>query len=349
MAAKNTDAPQPSSRPEAGAQQEGVVRCCCGATADDGEMMVECERCLVWSHVHCLQRLAATSAYDLNLAAFVCPTCQPPTHSPFAHPMSDESLVDSLASYAKHPEGKVHGGSLAMFALAASSLGGSDDLFGELPALDDALELDSAMEPDAAPSWAALDALSAPRSCPDRPSRWSDAIKDNFCYGGGALAASLSHAPCMPSTLGRGGSPPSSLSYVSSADAYGMTPSSSINASSVLTNSSPAPSPIYSPIGKRGAHHSINPAIVRGGVTKVVGHAGLPRLDTALSTSTSTLEIMPKVGTRAIRCTTHCPSSGVAGIKPCRGKQPRLHHRVGTNHHGRRGAQRARHGALQRA
>lgn len=313
--------------------QDGVVRCCCGAMADDGAMMVECEQCLVWSHVHCLQRLAATHpTFKPNLTAFVCSDCQAATNgaltaaahwptdasiddalshddtaantlSPFALPgadpasVSEESLVDSLASYAKHPEGKVHGGSLAMFALAASSLGaGSDDLFADLPGLDDALAMETttgAMDSPATP-WATLDNLSVPRSCPDRPvgvSRWADGA-----YGG-ALAASLAHTPCVPSTLlGRGGSPPSSMSYVSSGDVYGMTPSSSLNASSANMSSS-VPSPMYSPAGKRTAHHLSGPPIVRGGVSKVVGYpsSGVHRLDTAMSTSTSTLEFMSRV------------------------------------------------------
>ncbi len=56
FAATTTTSTTPGS-PSAGScgEEQGVVRCVCGAHVDDGLMMVECERCFVWSHIHCLQ------------------------------------------------------------------------------------------------------------------------------------------------------------------------------------------------------------------------------------------------------------------------------------------------------
>jgi hypothetical protein len=38
-------------------QPSYIVSCPCGVRHDDGAMMIECEDCKCWAHVHCLQLL----------------------------------------------------------------------------------------------------------------------------------------------------------------------------------------------------------------------------------------------------------------------------------------------------
>eukprot|EP00894_Picocystis_sp_ML_P002998 jgi/Pico_ML_1/53515/g4050.t1 len=54
-----------------------VVRCSCGTTDDDGERMLECERCGTWLHTRCL---GITDAQAIP-ACFVCPDCGPSDRS----------------------------------------------------------------------------------------------------------------------------------------------------------------------------------------------------------------------------------------------------------------------------
>jgi hypothetical protein len=48
-----------------------VVACPCGASADDGERMLECERCQTWQHAACVGAAAAAAP------VFLCTRCAP--------------------------------------------------------------------------------------------------------------------------------------------------------------------------------------------------------------------------------------------------------------------------------
>lgn len=57
---------------------EYIINCVCGVDHDDGEMMVECEKCKVWCHVACLNKKMAAHPdkvfYDFS--HFHCDECQ---------------------------------------------------------------------------------------------------------------------------------------------------------------------------------------------------------------------------------------------------------------------------------
>ncbi|GBF88113.1 hypothetical protein Rsub_00825 [Raphidocelis subcapitata] len=67
-----------------GAYGEDCVACPCGANADDGELMIECEACRTWAHVACLR--TQMEAHEIaspigtaplyNMDAYLCVPCQ---------------------------------------------------------------------------------------------------------------------------------------------------------------------------------------------------------------------------------------------------------------------------------
>ncbi|BDA45575.1 probable single myb histone 3 at N-terminal half [Coccomyxa sp. Obi] len=72
----------PPSRAAATAKQgdgeTGMVDCPCGVTYDDGQGMIECERCKVWAHLLCLQLQMSQHPrhFHYNFEHYMCDLCQ---------------------------------------------------------------------------------------------------------------------------------------------------------------------------------------------------------------------------------------------------------------------------------
>lgn len=49
-----------------------IVECACGITYDDGNLMIECERCRAWAHTSCLQALMVSTGADGKFSFWFC-------------------------------------------------------------------------------------------------------------------------------------------------------------------------------------------------------------------------------------------------------------------------------------
>ncbi|KAK9904272.1 hypothetical protein WJX75_008209 [Coccomyxa subellipsoidea] len=83
--ARTSPRPRPSPAPGKAAAVEtqeerdsGMVDCPCGITFDDGQAMIECERCKVWAHLVCLQVQMSQHPrhFHYNFSHYMCDLCQ---------------------------------------------------------------------------------------------------------------------------------------------------------------------------------------------------------------------------------------------------------------------------------
>jgi len=62
-----------------GGDDEERTRCICGRSEDDGDM-IQCEKCLVWQHVACMN----LGHLDLQALTYFCEQCRPDLHEQWA-------------------------------------------------------------------------------------------------------------------------------------------------------------------------------------------------------------------------------------------------------------------------
>lgn len=48
--------------------ENAVVACPCGVDYDDGQQMIECEKCKEWAHTTCLESLLVTLLHTLRIS-----------------------------------------------------------------------------------------------------------------------------------------------------------------------------------------------------------------------------------------------------------------------------------------
>lgn len=60
------------------AGEDYVIACPCGVKYDDGQMMIECEECAAWAHLHCLKEQMARepARVQYNFETYTCIRCQ---------------------------------------------------------------------------------------------------------------------------------------------------------------------------------------------------------------------------------------------------------------------------------